>query len=255
MRWYFSKPFNSIRKMATCRLTAGHARACEFQIGGITQLFAANKEDIVSWTLDPDGTYSDVVMVGYTITGVTNANPAVVTAVGHKFIEGDLVFITGASSIDGLVGQHTVGTVTSTTFELADFDSTALDPFAGSTVRAERGWFEFEFDQETSSISAPFTVSNGNRFFTHTVQFKIGPATNDMANLVDQLCLTKTVWMAVCNDGTNKVFFDELGGQVTAAPFTSGVAFGDFAGYDITITGASKRSFRAWSGDLPVFEN
>lgn len=241
--------------MPPCRLTAGHAKVCDYQIGGIKRLYAANDKDIVSWTEDPDEIYTAVVMRSYTITGVSTAATAVVTAPGHTFVLGDIVFINGTSPMDGLIGQHTVGAVTSTTFELADFDSTALDPYLGTVATAARGFFEFEFEQETSSVSGDFTVSNGNKFYPQVVNIKMGPATNEMKKLMTRLALVRTVWVAECNDGTTKVFFVTNGGQVTQAPYTSGVAFGDFAGFDITISGAEPEPYHIFEGTLPVFTN
>lgn len=241
--------------MAQCRLQKGHAKVCDYQIGGIKRLYVANETDILSWTEDPDEIYTAAVMVGYTITGVSTAATAIVTAVGHKFLPGDYVFINGTSPMDGLVGQHTVGAVTSTTFALVDFDSTALDPYLGSVVTADRGFFEVEFEQETSNVSGNFTPSNGNKFYPQVVNVLIGPATNEMRALMVRLALVRSVWVAECNDGTTKVFFVTNGGQVTAADYTSGVAFGDFAGFNITISGAEPEPYHIFEGTLPVFEN
>lgn len=70
-------------------------------------------------TIDLASSYSAVV----NITAISNANPAVATAAGHGFVEGDIVLITsGWSRINNRAFR--VGDVTTDTFELEGVNST-----------------------------------------------------------------------------------------------------------------------------------
>jgi hypothetical protein len=64
------------------------------------------------------------------ITGITQANPAVVTAASHGLSNGDRVFITsvvGMSQVNNL--EFTVANATTNTFELSGIDSTGFDAY------------------------------------------------------------------------------------------------------------------------------
>ena len=64
------------------------------------------------------------------ITGITQANPAVVTAASHGLSNGDRVFITsvaGMSQVNNL--EFTVANATTNTFELSSIDSTNYDAY------------------------------------------------------------------------------------------------------------------------------
>ena len=238
-----------------CLITQGHAKGCAFTVGGIKKLYATNLYWIDSWTEATDETYSAVTMVGFAITDVTIGAAAVFEAIGHDFQVGDLVWIKGTLvTLTGpVIGQHEITAVTSTTFTIGAL--TTGGTFTTETLTADRGWFEFQFDKSTSSISGPLTVSNGNRFFTQTAQVQITPANNDTRKIIRQLALGYTVWAAECNDGTIKILFDENGGQPSATEFTSGIAAGDFAGFNVTVTGEEDDPFRIYDGlaPLPVF--
>lgn len=71
-----------------------------------------------------------------TITTITQANPAVVTAGTHGLIEGDVIRITGVVGMTEVNDQvYVVGPVTATTFELVDVDSTGYNAYvSGGTV-------------------------------------------------------------------------------------------------------------------------
>lgn len=75
----------------------------------------------------------------HTITGITQANPAVVTAASHGFANGDIVKINGVvgmTEVNGL--QFTVAGKTLNTFQLSGVDSTAYTAYAsGGTAQ---GW-------------------------------------------------------------------------------------------------------------------
>jgi len=65
------------------------------------------------------------------ITGITQANPAVVTAASHGLSNGDRVFITsvaGMSQVNNL--EFTVANATTNTFELSGIDSTGFDAYS-----------------------------------------------------------------------------------------------------------------------------
>lgn len=66
-----------------------------------------------------------------TISGITNANPAVVTATSHGLSDGDIVKIVdvvGMTEVNG--GVFVVQNVNSSTFELADVDSTGYGTYS-----------------------------------------------------------------------------------------------------------------------------
>jgi hypothetical protein len=89
----------------------------------------------VAWTL---GTYSIIsnpfgttLAAGKTITGITKANPAVVTSVAHGFSNGDKVFIrdvVGMVEVNNLT--FTVAGKTADTFQLNGINSTAYTTYA-----------------------------------------------------------------------------------------------------------------------------
>lgn len=243
-----------------CGVTRGKDRACQFQIGGITTAYIADWRKITAWTTAVDGTLTDVTFLEYTITGVTNAAPPVVTAAGHGLVEGGKIFITGTSPMTGLIGEHTVGNVLSTsTFELEGEDSTAWGAFGVTAAKVQDGgWYEIQVDQETSSGTSEFTSSNGNKFFTNGVNILIPSADNTTRALVTEMALGKSVVIESTNEGNLKTFGKMLGLQLTSAPFTTGAAYGDFAGFNVTLNGADFESFYIYdptTNPLQVFTN
>src|SRR6187455_393187 len=69
------------------------------------------------------------------ITGITKANPAVVTAVGHGLSDGDVVKLTEIVGMTELNDRLVVVIVlTSSTFELADVDSTGYTTYTSGGV-------------------------------------------------------------------------------------------------------------------------
>jgi hypothetical protein len=62
-----------------------------------------------------------VVETGLTITGITNANPAVVTVAAHGYTTGQWVFISGVNGMTQINGRYyIVGATTANTFALQD---------------------------------------------------------------------------------------------------------------------------------------
>ena len=72
------------------------------------------------------------VVVTKTITAITKANPAVVTATGHTFANGDRVTVSGVGGMTVLNGNsYIIGNVTANTFELVGADSSAYAIYTG----------------------------------------------------------------------------------------------------------------------------
>lgn len=71
-----------------------------------------------------------------TITGITKANPGVVTATAHGLANGDYVLLAvqGMYQLDGKVVR--VAGVTANTFNLEGVDTTAFDTFSSGTAQA-----------------------------------------------------------------------------------------------------------------------
>lgn len=71
-----------------------------------------------------------------TITGITKANPGVVTSASHGLANGDIVVLTvqGMNQLDGRVAR--VANQTTNTFELEGIDTTLFDTFSSGTAEA-----------------------------------------------------------------------------------------------------------------------
>ena len=68
-----------------------------------------------------------------TITGITKANPAVVTSNGHGFVNGDRVYISGVSGMTQVNGNvYTVAGKTTNTFQLSGTNSGSYNTFSTS---------------------------------------------------------------------------------------------------------------------------
>lgn len=101
----------------------------------------------ITWPLNDEGVptlfyqFAWSGSVTATITGITNDNPAVVTA-NNTFVDGDKVIITGVEGMtqvnyDGTSATiYTVASATATTFELSGVDSSAFGVYSdGGTVK------------------------------------------------------------------------------------------------------------------------
>lgn len=67
------------------------------------------------------------------ITGVTNANPAVVTSTAHGYSNGDIVTINNVQGMTQLNGNtYTVAGVAANTYQLSGIDSTGFGTYTGS---------------------------------------------------------------------------------------------------------------------------
>jgi Flp pilus assembly protein TadG len=112
-----------------------------------------------------------------TITGATKANPVVITAAGHGFINGDKVSITGVNGMTNLNGKiFTVTEKTTDTFKLSGVDGRNYTSYAsGGTVTCDTstnpGCKNFAFTNANSqdtvyAISTCVTERTGSNAYT-----------------------------------------------------------------------------------------
>jgi hypothetical protein len=116
----------SVNRPANVAVAAGGAGALTFRYK-VTAIRKETYEESLSGTEAAD-----------VITNVTQANPAVVTAAGHGYANGDEVLITGVGGMTELNGRtFIVDNVTVNDFELKDTDSTGYGAYTagGSSLR------------------------------------------------------------------------------------------------------------------------
>lgn len=64
------------------------------------------------------------------ITGISKANPAVVTSTAHGFVTGDTVYVDAVGMPELTAGEYVVASLSSNTFSLIGVDSTGYTTFA-----------------------------------------------------------------------------------------------------------------------------
>lgn len=103
--------------------------------GGFVRLIRFQASFTVSYVLEFGENYirffnngAPVLETAKVITGITNANPAVVTIAAHGFQTGEWVYITGVGGMTQLNGKYyIVGTTTTNTFALLDLFHTPIN--------------------------------------------------------------------------------------------------------------------------------
>jgi hypothetical protein len=95
-------------------------------------------------TLNQISNTDKLEVVGSAITGITQANPAVVTSTAHGFANGDVIFIVGVTGMTEVNGRSfTVANKADDTYELTGEDSTGHGAY--TTTSASRSAFHAEF--------------------------------------------------------------------------------------------------------------
>lgn len=93
-----------------------------------------------SWTLTLQTRTNDPLTSQDTITGITQADPGVVTATGHSLSDGDIALIETVVGMTEVNGQpYIVANSTANTFELTDLDGNNVDT-SGYTAYSSAGW-------------------------------------------------------------------------------------------------------------------
>lgn len=113
---------------------AGRHRFIKFQVD-VTQSYMLVFGNNYCWFFKDQGV---ITHPEKTITGVTQANPAVVTAAAHGYANGDRVLITGVVGMEELNNRHfVVANQTTDTFELTGVDSTGYDAYVSGGTSGE----------------------------------------------------------------------------------------------------------------------
>lgn len=117
-----------------------------------------------------------------TITGISNANPAVASATGHGLVEGDIIQVTATSWSKLNNKVYRVGSVTTDTFELEGLDTTNVvtyPPMGAAATRVkevltwvqipqilgvetsggEQAFYTFQFLESDDELQLPTTKS------------------------------------------------------------------------------------------------
>lgn len=231
-----------------CRINKKIPRSCNFSVGGVSLIYLTNWGQITGWSdTNTDNILDQVSFNTTTITDVSTANPAVVTAVGHGLNSGDVIEIVGTSPMDGLVGQHTITVLTSDTFELVGYDSTALAPYGASVVVVQEGaFYEYEFEKDTASFNAELIISNGNKYIQHQLTMNTKNFSQAAQEQMDQLALSRTTAVAKDKNGNFVILGRNNGMEPTALSLTSGTGAGDAYGYTIVLQGEEFEYPQEW---------
>lgn len=85
-----------------------------------------------------------------TVTAITKASPAVLTATGHGWSNGDVIVldVTGMAELDGQAVR--VANITANTAELEGIDSTTFGTFVSGTAQQVSAWDTFGLAQSLS---------------------------------------------------------------------------------------------------------
>jgi len=148
-----------------------------------------------------------VTEAGNTITGITQANPAVVTSTGHTLTNGDKIRITG---VVGMVQvnnlEFTVANTTANTFELSGIDSTSYTAYSSGGSAAKI--VEITTTYTTAQLDAlRFTQSADVLYIAHPLHplRKLGRSSNTSWTLTD-IELTDGPFRDINGDQTKKFF-------------------------------------------------
>lgn len=118
-------------------------------LGTGTDYFTLNGIDATTYT-----PYQSGGKIRFSITGVTQANPAVVTMPKHGFQNGDYIYIHGVKGMTELNGNtYEVANRTATTFQLAGVNSTAYGAYTSAGSADQR---KFYIDGERPSCGTFF---------------------------------------------------------------------------------------------------
>jgi hypothetical protein len=249
--------------MACTSIITSLAAQCSNQPGGINKFYLTNYDNIVEWVdagaLDPFD-FDSVDFGQVALTAVTLANPAVATTATPHGLNSGNVLIAGTSPMDGLVGNHAITVLSSTTFSIDGYDtSTGIAAFGASAVSVyeEGGAFmEVKMKKNVPGANSPFSINDGANYFSPAVTGTYQGSTKVARDFFTRLSASLVVCVEVGANGLVQVYGNENGLEVSELVYNNGPGPGDVTGFTFTLTGAESKPYYLLDPAyaLPVFE-
>lgn len=146
---------------------------------------------------------------------------------------------------DGTGGVDSIYIANGPVVSIAETDGVVTSIIVeGATVSlTPSDFFKFEVPKQTSTFTETINPSleNGTLFYTQEINMVFNKLSVDKRNQI-ALMSAASHMVVVFKDNNDKFFSVGLlkGAYVTAGTMTSGTAYGDRSGYEITITGLEK---------------
>jgi hypothetical protein len=105
----------------------------------------------------------------------------------------------------------------------------------------QNGFFVFDTNVETASVSSELQVANGRKYFLQTVTFSNDSTSAAAIENLENLGLAKVTVIVETKGGQKLVFGNDGGLEASVLTFNSGAAAGDQAGFTVTLTGVGKK--------------
>lgn len=234
-----------------CLITSGATNLCKYSVGGLAELYLANKEEVVSVTdantdlvLDTINMKTRAILAG--VADGATANTFDTTTTG--LVAGDWVRINGTDYRE--IISVTGGPTFVVTYGGADLTVTSAE--------LVETFYKIDFLTESGGLSQPLTLSNGQKYVTPTVVFsiaKIGATDVDTAErqeLIKNLHLGKFVVIAVAAGGQRFIAGITKGLEATAAEGGLGIAAGDLSGDNITLSVNTTEPIQVFSSTATI---
>lgn len=113
-------------------------------------------------------------------------------------------------------------------------------------------FYKFETTKNTSSYTQILTVSGQNKYWLQNVDIQVARDDQDAFDLVDALSLGTFVAIVETRTGKKTVLGEINGLEASVGNVNSGVAEGDSAGLQITLSGANPGVGKQYTGTIPV---
>lgn len=177
-----------------------------------------------SWTL---GTYAitsnpfgTTKAAAKTITGITKANPAVVTSAAHGYANGDIVYISGVVGMTEINKKtFTVQNVAANTFELKDYDS-SLNTAYTSGGTAEK-FTAFSYPSRVTLYDQRLAFAASDSFPTKLWFSEANSSAGKLDSFILGTSVTSALEFNIASDQANKILW-MVGAETYLAVGTSG---------------------------------